>query len=130
MDYYYHPYHEDFEYKTEFKQSPITPRPIIFKIIWTIIIVLYCIALFKNFTKEIIIHSSIVLLLCIVWLRLFFTKKDPKKAFVVIISLLVSVLMISKKFYDIEPKYGKMQLLFIGWLCLATYFNYYIIANN
>lgn len=121
---------EDFEYKTNFKQSPLTPKPIIFKIIWTIIILLYCIALFKCFSQNILIHSIIIFILCFIWVRLFFVHKNPNKSLIVIILLIFAVLSVAKKFYDIKPKYGKMQLLFIGWLFIATYFNYYVVANN
>lgn len=122
--------YEPFEYKTNFKQSPFTPKPLLFKIVWTIIIILYCIAFFRTVNQEILINTIVIFVLCVIWLHLFFTKKDPKKAFFVILSLIVCVLIVSKKFYDIEPKYGKMQMVFIGWLFIATYFNYFIITNN
>lgn len=117
-------------YQTSFKQSSITPRPVIFKIVWTIITVLYCIALFKAHTKEILINSVIIFILCVSWVRIFFVKKNPKKAFVVIIMLLISVICVMKKFYDVSPIYGKMTIPFVAWLCLATYFNFFIVANN
>lgn len=121
---------ENFNYQTNFKQSPLTPKPIIFKIIWTIIVLLYCIALFKCFSQNILIHSIIIFILCFIWVQIFFNKKNPKLALIVIILLIFAVLSVIKKFYDIEPKYGKMQFIFIGWLFIATYFNYYVVINN
>lgn len=121
---------DNFKYQTDFKQSPFTPKPIIFKIVWTIIILLYCIALFKCFSRNILIHSIIIFLLCFIWVRLFFVNKNPKKALIIIVLLVFAVLLVAKKFYDVEPKYGKMQLVFIGWLFIATYFNYFVVMNN
>lgn len=121
---------KNFNYQINFKQSPLTPKPIIFKIIWTIIVLLYCIALFKCFSQNILIHSIIIFILCFIWVQIFFNKKNPKLALIVIILLIFAVLSIIKKFYDIEPKYGKMQFIFIGWLFIATYFNYYVVINN
>lgn len=121
---------EQFDYKTDYKQSPLTPKPIVFKIVWAIIILLYSIALFNSFTKGIITRTLIILALCVIWLRLFFIKKQPKKSMFVIILLVLAVLSTTIKFYEVKPIYAKMQILFIIWLGVASYFNYYVITNN
>ena len=118
------------DYKTDFKQSSLTPRPIIFKLVWTIIIILFCYALFNTFNISIFINSLIIFILCVLWVNIFFVNKNPNKSFIILLFLIVSVIIIIKQFYDINPFYAKLQFLFISWLFVALYFNYYIIKNN
>ena len=117
-------------YNTEFKQSSLTPKPIIFKIVWCIIIILFCIALFNTFNINIFINSLIIFILCVLWINIFFIHKNPKKSFIILLCLIISVIYIIKQFYSINPFYAKLQSLFICWLFVALYFNYYIIKNN
>lgn len=118
------------DYKTKFKQSPLTPKPIIFKLIWFIITILFCIALFNCFNLFTLLNSILIILLCILWINIFFINKNPKKSFIILLCLIISVIMIIKQFYNINPFYSKLQSLFIIWLFIALYFNYYIIKYN
>lgn len=117
-------------YKTDFKQSPLTPQPYIFKIVWTIITILFTIAVYNLFTKPILIKSIIILILCVLWTTIFFKYKNSKLSFVILLLLILSVINISIDFYNKSKLYGYLQIPFISWLFVALYFNYYIIMNN
>ena len=100
-------------YQTEYKQSILTPKPIIFKLVWIIIILLFCIALFNTLNISILINSLIIFILCVLWVNIFFVKKNPKLSFIILLFLIISVIYIIKQFYIINPYYAKLQSLFI-----------------
>ena len=53
-----------------------------------------------------------------------------KLSFIILLFLIISVIYIIKQFYIINPYYAKLQSLFIIWLFIALYFNFYIIKYN
>ena len=117
-------------YKTNFKQSSLTPKPIIFKLVWFIITLLFCISLFNCFNILTLLNSILIIILCILWVNIFFIHNNPYKSFIILIGLIISVIILIKQYYNINPFYAKLQFLFISWLFVALYFNYYIIKNN
>lgn len=112
-------------------KSKLTPKPIIFSIVWTILYFLIFVSFIKvkktNLTVSIFIFQFI---LNLIWPYLFFNKKEIEIAFIDLILLFISVCVMFYIYYK-ETKISAYLLIpYIAWLCLAGYLNYYIVENN
>lgn len=112
-------------------KSKLTPKPIIFSIVWTILYFLIFVSFIKvkktKLTVSIFIFQFI---LNLIWPYLFFNKKEIEIAFIDLILLFISVCVMFYIYYK-ETKISAYLLIpYIAWLCLAGYLNYYIVENN
>lgn len=112
-------------------KSKLTPKPIIFSIVWTILYFLIFVSFIKvkktKLTVSIFIFQFI---LNLIWPYLFFNKKEIEIAFIDLILLFISVCAMFYIYYK-ETKISAYLLIpYIAWLCLAGYLNYYIVENN
>lgn len=112
-------------------KSKLTPKPIIFSIVWTILYFLIFVSFIKvkktKLTVSIFIFQFI---LNLIWPYLFFNKKEIEIAFIDLLLLFISVCAMFYIYYK-ETKISAYLLIpYIVWLCLAGYLNYYIVENN
>jgi benzodiazapine receptor len=104
-------------------KSNITPPNYIFPIVWTILYILL-IKVFKDIldskNKLLIILFVINLLLNISWTYFYFGQKDIMNAFIIILLILATSMIILYK-----NKNNKLLYLpYIVWIGFATYLNY------
>ena len=110
-------------------KSNITPPNYIFPIVWTILYILL-IKVFKDIldskNKLLIILFVINLLLNISWTYFYFGQKDIMNAFIIILLILATSMIILYKNNKL------LYLPYIMWIGFATYLNYLSIdkINN
>ena len=119
------------------KKSPLTPPPIYFSIVWTIIYITIFISLvlvMRNLINEDMVSTivifSIKMLLNILWVHVFFTKKNLPLSFIIIILLDIFTFMTIINFYRVNKVAGFLLIPNMLWILFATYLNYYIVMNN
>ena len=104
-------------------KSNITPPNYIFPVVWTILYILL-IKVFKDIldskNKLLITLFVINLLLNISWTYFYFGQKDIKNAFIIILLILITSMIILYK-----NKNNKLLYLpYVLWIGFATYLNY------
>lgn len=104
-------------------KSNVTPPNYIFPIVWTILYILL-VKVFKDIldskNKLLIILFAINLLLNISWTYFYFGKKDIKNAFIIILLILATSIIILYKNNDNKLLYSPYVL----WIGFATFLNY------
>lgn len=125
MNYY------DNNFFNSLNKSKLTPKPIIFSIVWTILYFLIFVSFIKVKKTELTVSIFIFqFILNLIWPYLFFNKKEIEIAFIDLILLFISVCAMFYIYYK-ETKISAYLLIpYIIWLCLAGYLNYYIVENN
>lgn len=114
------------------------PPKILFPIVWTIIYILMSIGLYiiseanvKEKEKQDAYNIyGFQLILNSLWTLIFFGLQRRLLAFVLIIVLLISVIIMTIKFYKISKTAGLLQILYVIWLLLASYLNLSIYLLN
>lgn len=115
-----------------------TPPPIAFPIVWTSLYILmgassYLICVNKTdpkFKKKAFFAYLIQLILNVLWTPIFFRFKNYYLAFIWILLLIVSVIIMMIKFYKIKPLAAIIQIPYIIWLVVAAILNYNILILN
>lgn len=111
-----------------------TPPSWVFPIAWTLLYLLMGISLYilweKKNTKAATHLFVLQLVLNLLWSILFFGLKMPTIALIELLALLATVLMTTKKFYEISKTAAYLMVPYILWLCFATLLNYYIVILN
>jgi len=101
----------------------ITPPKYIFPIVWIILYILLIIV-FKNIldseNKLLILLFGLNLILNVLWTYFYFEKRDVKSAFIIILLILISSIIILYK----NDKNKKIYALYVLWIIFATYINY------
>lgn len=127
-------------------QSPLTPPPIVFPIVWTILYILLGLSAYfyysavvalkrpatfeKLFLIEYLPVYEIQLLLNYIWSIVFFYFKKP------IISLVIVFLMIGLTVYLLWKSWTVNAIAFwvlipyALWIAFATYLNFHIVLKN
>lgn len=127
-------YNSEF-YKNLIKPS-ITPKPIVFQIVWPILYILMGISVFMilytdGYIKFYAILAFITqLVLNILWSPVFFIFKKIRLAFVIVIALILSVLWVIYEFYKISKPAGILQIPYLIWLIFAGILNFLFIKLN
>lgn len=120
-------------YKT-LNKSKLTPPDFVFPIVWNIlylmIIISFIIYLRDKPTTIGITLFIIQMILNLSWSPVFFTKKDTKLAFYIIILLIIFLVLTIINFYNTNKLSSYLLLPYLIWVLLASYLNYYIISNN
>lgn len=101
----------------------------IFPIVWTILYILMGISSYLVFKKESIIPKIylIQLLFNYLWVFIFFTFKQFTLSFIWIIILIILVIFMIKKFYQIDKTSGYLQIPYLIWLIIAAILNFQFI---
>ena len=111
----------------------ITPPNIVFPIVWGILYTLIALALAQTFMlseaegnkkKELLWFFGVNLVLNVVWTLLYFGLKEVTAAFIVIIGLILSQVMILKLAWTALPNWTFWSLVpYIAWLVFAGVLN-------
>jgi Cu-Zn family superoxide dismutase len=125
------------EWYSKLNQSPLTPPPIVFPIVWSILYLLLGLSavfylkgrkLLPNLVSYIAPYEA-QMLLNFAWSVVFFGLQKPK------ISLIIIFIMIGLTGYLLWISWGRKLafgslLPYFLWIIFAMYLNFYIVANN
>ena len=118
---------------------PLSPPPIVFPIVWTVLYILMGIGAGEVYkrretnrevAREGLLLFSVQLLLNFLWSILFFNAMQYLLCVFVLIALLVLVILMTTKFYRVSRLSGILQIPYIVWLLFALYLNVGIVFLN
>ncbi len=120
-------------------KPPLTPPAWLFPVVWTILFLLMGISAYIVYTNKFASDKSkntalwiygIQLAVNFFWPIIFFNMSAYLLAFIWIILLLILVIIMAKKFYDISPAAGLLQIPYILWTAFATYLTFGVFILN
>ncbi len=121
-------------------QPPLSPPPIVFGIVWSILYILIGGIFGAAYSYEGEINStdrrdglwfaSIGFIFNLLWYPLFFGKGQFLASLIDIAVILILNIIVAIRFYRIKPIYGYLLILYIVWLAFALYLNLGIIILN
>ena len=113
-------------------EKPINVPGILFPIVWSILYLLMSISLYividKN--RNSLIIYSIQLIINSLWTLIFFGFGAYLLAFIWIILLLIAIVIMIAKFYNIDKKAAYLNIPYLLWVLFATYLNLGIYLLN
>lgn len=113
-------------------EKPINVPSILFPIVWSILYLLMSISLYividKN--KNSLIIYSIQLIINSLWTLIFFGFGAYLLAFIWIILLLIAIVIMIAKFYNIDKKAAYLNIPYLLWVLFAAYLNLGIYLLN
>lgn len=115
-------------------QPSFAPPSIVFPIVWTILYILMGVSSYIVSTNDAYNNALpsyyFQLIINLLWSFIFFKFKLYFIAFLWIILLIVSVIVMIKKFYNISRVSAYLQIPYLLWLIFAAYLNYAIYILN
>lgn len=125
---------ENKDWYEQLVKSKLTPPNYVFPIVWSIlylmIIASFIIYLTGTKTTTGIILFCIQTGLNLAWSPVFFKWKNPKLALVIVGLMWLFILFTIISFHSTNPLASYLLIPYLIWVSLATYLNYYIVANN
>lgn len=113
-------------------EKPINVPGILFPIVWSILYLLMSISLYividKN--RNSLIIYSIQLIINSLWTLIFFGFGAYLLAFIWIILLLIAIVIMIAKFYNIDKKAAYLNIPYLLWILFAAYLNLGIYLLN
>lgn len=117
-------------------EKPINVPGILFPIVWSILYLLMSISCYiitesndKNKDKAIIWYG-IQLVINSLWSLIFFGFGAYLLAFIWIVLLAVSVIIMMAKFYNVDKRAAYLNIPYILWILFAAYLNFGIYILN
>lgn len=116
----------------ELNQPSLAPPPWVFPIVWSILFVLMGIGAARVYikTEEIPIIYIIQLAINFIWPIIFFNLQAYLFAFVWLLVLIVSVILMIIYFYRNDKAAGLLQIPYLLWTFFAAYLNFAIYLLN
>ncbi|MBQ9985502.1 MAG: tryptophan-rich sensory protein [Oscillospiraceae bacterium] len=115
-------------------RPPLSPPPILFPIVWTVLYVLMGLGAARVYLKDPkspgIMTFEINLALNFFWSIIFFNMRAFGFAFLWLLALLATVIVMTMRFYRVDKPAAYMQIPYILWLLFAGYLNLYIYLMN
>ena len=119
------------------ERPPLSPPSILFPIVWTLLYTLMGISSAKIYLKKksgkrdvALKVYALQLALNFFWSLIFFNLEAFLFAFAVIILLWVLIIIMIKRFYDLVPWTGYLQIPYLLWVTFAAYLNLMIYILN
>ncbi len=113
-------------------EKPINVPGILFPIVWSILYLLMSISLYividKN--RNSLIIYSIQLIINSLWTLIFFGFGAYLLALIWIILLLIAIVIMIAKFYNIDKKAAYLNIPYLLWVLFAAYLNLGIYLLN
>jgi len=117
-------------------EKPVNVPGILFPIVWSILYLLMSISCYiitesndKNKDKAVIWYG-IQLVINSLWSLIFFGFGAYLFAFIWIILLLIAVVIMTAKFYNIDKRAAYLNIPYILWILFACYLNFGIYLLN
>ena len=110
-------------------QSPLTPPPVVFSIVWTVLYILMGVSAALIYTasprglKDQHLLYAGALLLNFLWPVLFFALSLRLAALVVLLVMLALAIGTIVRYRPVRPLAAWLQLPYTLWLCFAFYLN-------
>ena len=120
-------------------QPPLAPPSFLFPVVWTVLFILMGISAAMiylekdNITKKVneaLIVNAINLFLNFFWSIIFFNMQAFLLAFIWLVLLWVTILIMIIKFYRIKPIAGLLQIPYLLWVTFAGYLTFAIYLLN
>ena len=125
------------------RQPPLAPPPWLFPVVWTILFVLMGISAARIYIAgkpdrsggtvrcgdnsdiggQAACALRVYLVLNMLWTPLFFTLNLRFAAFVLLVMLLITVIVMTCSFFKLDKVSGILMLPYIAWLLFAGYLN-------
>ena len=122
------------------RQPPLAPPPWLFPVVWTILFVLMGVSAARIYIVGKQDRSGgnsdiggqaacalrvylVQLILNMLWTPLFFTLNLRLAAFVLLVMLLITVIVMTCRFFKLDKVSGILMLPYIAWLLFAGYLN-------
>ncbi len=122
------------------KMPPLSPPPILFSIVWSILYVLiggtiggvysYNDESVSEEKKNGLLLAVISLVFNLLWFPLFFGKGQLLAALVDLIAIILFTVLYAKYFYKIKPIFAYLTIPYILWLLFAFYLNLGVVILN
>lgn len=110
-------------------KPPFAPPSIVFPIVWTVLYILMGVSSYliynsksKEKSRALTIYG-IQLVLNFIWPILFFLLNYRFVSFIVIITLLITIVIMIIKFYRINKLSAYLQIPYLLWVIFASYLN-------
>lgn len=113
----------------ELIQPPLAPPGWLFPIVWTILFVLMGISAARVYLNSpekwppALTTYVIQLILNVLWTPLYFVFNLRLAAFVLLVILLITVIIMTVQFYKVDRTAAYLQIPYIIWLVFAGYLN-------
>ena len=119
-------------------QPPLAPPPWLFPVVWTVLFILMGISSAMIFTSDApkrdvnnaLTVYGINLFLNFFWSIIFFNMRAYFFAFIWLIALWITILVMIIKFIKIKPVAGYIQIPYLIWVTFAGYLNLAIYILN
>lgn len=124
------------EQYTALIKPPFAPPGYIFGIVWPILYVLMGISAYLVYQshsdekKQALMVYGIQLILNFFWPILFFNLTMKLMAFLLILTLILLIIIMIRKFYNIKPLAAYLQIPYLLWCIFAAYLNLGIFLLN
>lgn len=123
---------------SEIVQPPLAPPPWLFPVVWTVLFILMGISSAMIFTSDATKRDvnnaltvyGINLFLNFFWSIIFFNMRAYFFAFIWLIALWITILVMIIKFIKIKPLAGYLQIPYLIWVTFAGYLNLAIYILN
>ena len=123
---------------SEIVQPPLAPPPWLFPVVWTVLFILMGISSAMIFTSDApkrdvnnaLTVYGINLFLNFFWSIIFFNMRAYFFAFIWLIALWITILVMIIKFIKIKPLAGYIQIPYLIWVTFAGYLNLAIYILN
>ena len=123
---------------SEIVQPPLAPPPWLFPVVWTVLFILMGISSAMIFTSDATKRDvnnaltvyGINLFLNFFWSIIFFNMRAYLFAFIWLIALWITILVMIIKFIKIKPLAGYLQIPYLIWVTFAGYLNLAIYILN
>lgn len=118
---------------------PLSPPPILFPIVWTILYTLMGVSSARIYIKDkeqnIDVSSTLLvyalqLAVNFFWSIIFFNMQAFLFAFIWIILLWLLIIVMIKRFYEIDPLSAWLQIPYLLWVTFAAYLTFAIYILN
>ena len=120
----------------ELNLPALSPPSVVFPIVWTILYILMGISAYliyssnsQNKDRALRIYG-VQLLLNFIWPIVFFNMQMYLLAFIILVVLWITVLVMIMSFYRISPLAAYLQIPYLLWLTFAGYLNLSIYLLN
>lgn len=113
-----------------------SPPNFVFGPVWTTLYFLMGISIFLIFERKIKDKNKLLglfglqLFLNFLWSLIFFGAHNPALAFVVIIFLWISILVLIIKFWKISQQAAMLLMPYLLWVSFASFLNLFIVLLN
>lgn len=117
-------------------QPPLSPPPVVFPIVWTILYILMGISAYRIYESQSFLKKRALflygtqLVFNFLWSLFFFTLQLYWFSFVWLVILFALVLAMVIAFYQVDKTAALLQIPYLLWLAFAGYLNFMIALYN